>query len=1033
MQNHFNQNAVYLLNRMTAEKIDGKMRTVRSGRRKYERSWVWELIQNAKDKATIDFPSEKVSILIELTDNQFTFSHNFGYFTMQNVEGLIRQINTEDKDREDVLVQNTQINPPIGRFGTGFMTTHLLSEKVQVNGLYRDENLFKKVAFSLDRSSTERNELVESVNTSFEQAEGSVGNSDIVSNPNFSDYNTVFTYHLDEYSKKTAQTGLDDLAISLPFTLIFVDGIKQVRISQGAEEIVYEKKEPQTLYNEIQFIEIDKIVNGQVEKLHYVFLSKNLTRIALKVEVKNNVFYIEDFAEKLPYIFLHYPLIGTENFYFPVIVNNPFFEPTEPRDGIYLLDDIKDEKSIADQNFIKEAVDLFLILLPYAISNNWQNLYNLAKTNLPNQDEDYFSESWFKTNIQKLLRNHLLKSEIVQTETNRILLENALFPYNHSESKITKIWDLAKVLHSPQLPKFEHIKFWHQIIDRTWEKELRYDLKKMVTEIATFTNLSNLINRTNLTEDETLIWLNNVITFIVSEDDKLLTEFAIIPNQYGTFKKREELWADDNIPKELKDILKILENDWRLKLQHKQISAYQANTKKSIDDSVELINKTIEAKNNVTSIKNAVLELLSCFPDDNNLPKERYNFWQFAKEFYPSTPDKKGLESWTSTLWKECDKFFMLYLVYDISQKQTVENLSIHLNSNSLVWLHDLVIFISNQRFETHLNDYAILPNQKGVFKKKKELSVDDEIDDKLKEIFEGLGGDCRSELLATEIMLEIEGKIQTSKDIANKITEKVNQIYKTDLGRNRVEGVKSVFSKLLQWFYYNPLQAKDWFSEIYEKRSLILRTDDENIADIEFKQKLLDNSNGYTEDEILNLVNTPKDKLHILSEKELDELIEKRISENDSSIPTNPEDLILSMGITSLEELELAKKQFAGTKTGEALQHLSKTTDFSYVHQIIARAKKNVKAYLATQPNYNISSWREESLTVIAGVLKNEREMKIVIRPADNGQIIIYYQNEFETLVNSNAELWYDNDIEQGIYSLGRLLKRANISRIPL
>jgi len=59
--------------------------------------------------------------------------------------------------------------------------------------------------------------------------------------------------------------------------------------------------------------------------------------------------------------------------------------------------------------------------------------------------------------------------------------------------------------------------------------------------------------------------------------------------------------------------------------------------------------------------------------------------------------------------------------------------------------------------------------------------------------------------------------------------------------------------------------------------------------------------------------------------------------------------------------------------------------------------------------------------------------KVKIVIRPGDNGQIIIYYANEFETLEKANAELWYDNGAEQGIYSFGRLLRRANISRIPL
>ncbi len=1039
----FNKDAVYLLNRMTAEKIDAKMRTVRSGRNKYERSWIWELIQNAKDKATIDFPSEKVSILVKLCNNQFTFSHNFGYFTMQNVEGLIRQINTEDKDREDVLVQNTQINPPIGRFGTGFMTTHLLSEKVQVNGLYKDENAYKKVEFSLDRSSTERNELVESVNTSFEQAEGSVGNSQIVSNPNFSNYNTIFTYHLDEYSKKIAQTGLDDLSISLPFTLIFVDGIKQLTIIQGNEQILYEKKEPQTLYNEVQFIEIDKIVNGQVETLNYVFLSKNLTRIALQVEIKSNTFYIKDFAEKLPYIFLHYPLIGTENFYFPVIVNNPFFEPTEPRDGIYLLDDIRDEKSIIDQNFIKEAVDLFLVLLPYAVANNWQSLYNLAKTDLPNQDEDYFAKSWFKSNIQKPIRTRLLESEIVQTETSRILLENALFPYA-TESKIEKVWQLAKVLHKDKLPKLEHIHEWHKIIDSTWDKDLRYDLKKMVVEIASHNNIPNLMSRVGLGKQETLTWLNDVIEFVVSEDEKLLSDYAIIPNQYEDFKKKENLWADESVPEELKNVLRILKEDWRSSLRHKSIPAYQPTVKKDIDDIVNRINIIITA-NSVSTIKTAVLDLLSCFPNSNELPKERNKFWNFAKDFYPCTPDKKELENWVKSIavWDECDKWFMRNLICDISQYQNTSKLTTYLNSDSLLWLHELVIFISNQRFETCLNEYAILPNQKGDFRKKKDLFVDKDHNPQkpkplndLKNILELLGCDCRAELLATEIALDIEGKSQTTKEIAQKITERVQQLLREEVQKHRQESTKQVFSKLLLWFHENEPQAEEYFADLYEKRHR-LRSDDEIIADIKFRQSLLSNTNGYTEDEILKLVNTPKDKLHILSDEELEQEIQKRLRQINED-KTNkelidPEKLLVSLGIIDLEELENAQKKYVGTKIGEALQHLLGTTDFSYVHQIIERAKTNVKAYLGTQPNYNISNWNEESFTVIAGVLKNDREVKIVIRPGDNGQIIIYYANEFETLEKANAELWYDNGAEQGIYSFGRLLRRANISRIPL
>jgi hypothetical protein len=1037
----FNKDAIALLNRITANHIATKMRDVRNGRKKYERSWVWELIQNAKDKAAIDFPNEKVSILVKFGNSELEFAHNFGFFTRQNVEGLIRQINTGDKDREDV--EKTEQPKTTGRFGTGFMTTHLLSEKVRVKGIYQNEdNTYSIIQFPLDRSGIEKSELIESVNASFDSAEKSLRASQKLSTVNFGDFNTKFFYNLDEQGNAIAQTGLDDLTLSLPYTLIFIDRIKDVKVLNGSTEIVYIKKEPQNIQENIWLVEIDKITNGITEKIYFLFLSKNLTRIAIQVQSENGTFRILPLKESTPHIFLDFPLIGTETFYFPVVVNNPFFEPNEPRNGIYLEE--QGTESVTDQSFFKEAVELFCILLNFAINTNCINLYNLAKTKLP-EKRDSFSQDWFKANIQKPIRTQLLKSEIVQTETSRIVLENALFPYA-AESKIEKVWHLAKFLHKDKLPKLEHIHEWHKIIDTTWDKDLRYDLKKMVVEIASHSNIANLMSRVGLGEQETLSWLNSVIEFVVSEDEKLLTDCAIIPNQYGDFRKKENLWADESVPKELKDVLKILQEDWRTSLQHKSILAYQPTSKKGIDDIISRINTIIKA-NSVSTIKTAVLDLLSCFPNSNELPKERNEFWSFARDFYPNTPDKKGLENWAKSVavWEECDKWFIRNLIYDISQYQNISRLTTYLNSDSLTWLHKFINFVSKQRFETHLNDYAILPNQNGDFRKKKDLFVDEDYNPQnpkplndLKDILGLLGYDCRAELLATEIALDIEGKSQTAKDIANKITERVQQLLREEGLKHRQESTKQVFSKLLLWFHENEPQAEEYFADLYEKRHR-LRSDEEIIADIKFRQSLLSNPNGYTEEEILNLVNTPKDKLHILSDEELEQEVQRRLKERmngqdkTEKEPIDPENLLLSLGITSLEELENAQKKYEGTRLGEALQHVSRTSDFSYVHRIIERAKRNVKAHLATLANYNIQGWYEESFTVISGVLKNDRDVKIVIRPADNGQIIIYYSEEFTTLEKPNAELWYDNDYEQGIYSFGRLLRRANISRIPL
>ncbi|KYC35877.1 hypothetical protein WA1_48560 [Scytonema hofmannii PCC 7110] len=138
----FDKNAIADLNRIAAQKISEKMRILRmSSMENFKRRWIWELLQNANDKAAIDFPSEQVAVRVRLTPESIEFSHNFSYFTNKNIKGLIRQISSDDKDWGEA--DKTEMPKTIGRFGTGFLTTHLLSEKVNVSGLFQDD---KKIA-----------------------------------------------------------------------------------------------------------------------------------------------------------------------------------------------------------------------------------------------------------------------------------------------------------------------------------------------------------------------------------------------------------------------------------------------------------------------------------------------------------------------------------------------------------------------------------------------------------------------------------------------------------------------------------------------------------------------------------------------------------------------------------------------------------------------------------------------------------------------------------------------------------------------
>lgn len=1059
----FNPDALTELYETAADKIIEKMRKVRNDVKSYERSWVWELIQNAKDNVSGDFPNQKVSIKINISPTSFHFSHNYGYFTRSNVEGIVRQVNKKDVKNEDETTNKPVI---IGRFGTGFMTTHLLSKKIDVKALYFKDNTFKKfVEFPIDRTDIDKDFLVSSIRKSFEIAQNSVNNAVSLPKENidFSDYNSAFSYQLDENAQKTAQVGINDLFHSLPYTLVFVDGIEKVIIDNLGVSTSFVKVEKEPLSTSVNLVHIIKTTQNQIDTLIFAYLKKSVKRkykgkeidvdvkIALPLQSNGNTYDIISIQKNLPFIFLDFPLIGTENFYFPVIINFPLFEPTEPRDGVYLEE--QGEESLANQEIFNVSLDLIIGLTDFAVANKWSNLYHLAKTDLP-EERKGFSKTWFKANIQKPIRTHLLKSEIVQTETSRILLENALFPYA-AESKIEKVWHLAKLLHKDKLPKLEHIHEWHKIIDSTWDKDLRYDLKKMVVEIASHNNISNLMSRVSLGEQETLSWLNSAIEFVVSEDEKLLTDYAIIPNQYGDFRKKENLWADESVPKELKDVLKILQEDWRSSLQHKSISAYQPTSKKGIDDIVSRINTIIKA-NSLSTIKTAVLDLLSCFPNSNELPKERNEFWSFAKDFYPNTPDKKGLENWTKSVpvWEECAKWFMKNIIYDISQYQNTSRLTTYLNSDSLIWLHKFINFVSEQRFETHLNDYAVIPNQKGDFRKKKDLFVDEDYNPQkpkplndLKDILELLSYDCRAELLANEIALDIEGKSQTAKDIANKITERVQQLLREEGLKHRQESTKQIFSKLLLWFHENEPQAEEYFADLYEKRHR-LRSDDEIIADIKFRQSLLSNPNGYTEEEILNLVNTPKEILFTatqLSENDLKGLLENReefILQEAEKIKKQRKEIkdeldLIASGITSLELIADLNRE---SRTLFFYNATFSSGGWEYVKEIISRAVRRVLEHLRTNARYKFSNEigvlmvSAQTPTVITGVYKDGQPINLVIRPSDGQKVHVFYNAEFKALLLENTEFWIDNGFETPeLLTIGKILQYTETEIIPL
>ena len=81
---------------------------------RYALRWVSELLQNTRDCA---YEDQGVKILIELEDDILVYKHNSKPFRVKDILSLINQVTSKVDDNETT-----------GKFGTGFMTTMLLSD-----------------------------------------------------------------------------------------------------------------------------------------------------------------------------------------------------------------------------------------------------------------------------------------------------------------------------------------------------------------------------------------------------------------------------------------------------------------------------------------------------------------------------------------------------------------------------------------------------------------------------------------------------------------------------------------------------------------------------------------------------------------------------------------------------------------------------------------------------------------------------------------------------------------------------------------
>ena len=557
----------------TAQGVFNHLKALESNRAHVITRWVWELLQNALDASART--DTKLIASIEQSQSELVFRHNGANFKINEIAHLIYHGSTKIED-----------SGSIGQYGSGFIATHLLSPEIHISGRLEDDRHFQ---FQLKRESGSVSDLTRSMN----EARDNFKNS-LITTPIVDDFTTQFRYPLKGEAVEAVEKGIDLLKQCAPLVLAFNREFSKIEIKTPNGIVDFEARTIEKLEQDgLSQVIVAEGENGYLKEKQYLLAQEEYkngrnTSIAIPLEWNGNKESLLPVGE-IPRLFLGFPLIGTENFGFPVIINSRHFTPTENRDGVFLWQS-EDETNLRNQAVIEEACGLLIRLLQFSASSNWRNSYVL--TNIPTIQR----QSWLTNpdRLRECLAEHLVQkikqNPVVLNEAGEAISPNDLeLPMASTGDGIVNLWDLLDGWQGARqvLPRRDEVVGWCEAA-RSWaniqgKDVLDFDevtdgrkLAQQVEEIShdpSATTKTHRISRLNLKENvEVINWLNQLIAFLNNNGlSDAVREHRIVPSQESFLRTLTNLHRDCGIDQELKNVAGLL--DWRIRCELRDVRA----------------------------------------------------------------------------------------------------------------------------------------------------------------------------------------------------------------------------------------------------------------------------------------------------------------------------------------------------------------------------------------------------------------------------------------------------------------------------
>lgn len=232
-------------------------------------------MQNAHDAS---IASDK-KLIASIRDNseELVFLHNGSDFTIAQIQRLVFHGSTKVEDEET-----------IGRYGSGFLTTHLLSWDIDVSGQLEDGQWFD---FCLSRNP----ESVDALSTSMNQAWDDFKPVSSLREPMPESFTTRFKYPITEiWAKNAVKEGNTTLKQCAPFVVVFNKAFYSIDIKEPPETRSFVVQRRLSIRSRLSEINVIQNINETQEEMKYLLAQGKKSSVAVHLSSLELKFLIED-------------------------------------------------------------------------------------------------------------------------------------------------------------------------------------------------------------------------------------------------------------------------------------------------------------------------------------------------------------------------------------------------------------------------------------------------------------------------------------------------------------------------------------------------------------------------------------------------------------------------------------------------------------------------------------------------------------------------------------------------------------------